>query len=241
MPRTPYTSGMQPPEKRILVVDDDPEIRSLIVDILLEDGYSVYACPSGEQAVGALRSGPFDLVLADIRMPRMSGIDLLMQMRGMSLDTEVILMTAYASVETAVEALRGEAFDYLIKPFSLREFRQRVQQAMRAPPARVSRHAVRYHGELSIDLNARRSWRGDEEIKLTRHEFDVLAYLFEHQGCAVSREELLGEVWRCTKGDERSFDTVKSCVCRLRKKIGDDAREPRHILNVWGVGYQLGY
>ncbi len=102
---------------RVLVVDDDSDTCSLIADILIEDGYEVEAFTVAEQAMEALEMDRFDLVLADIKMPRISGVDLLREVRKRDLNTQVVLMTAYASVETAVAALRGEAFDYLIKPF----------------------------------------------------------------------------------------------------------------------------
>lgn len=235
----PYTSGMDPLPRRVLVVDDDGDIRQLIVDMLSADGYAVQACASGEQALAALQHAGFELMLADIKMPGISGIDLLQHVRSHALDTEVILMTAYASIQTAIEALRGEAFDYIIKPFSLKQFRERVQQAMKAWSARVRRRALQCHLELCIDMNARRVWKDGDEISLTRREFDVLAHLWRRQGLAVSRQELLEKVWGCDEG-ECDVDTVKSCVCRMRKKIGDDARRPRHILSVRGVGFVFG-
>jgi DNA-binding response OmpR family regulator len=225
---------------RVLVVDDDPDIRMLIMDILEGDDYEVYPFATGEQALSALQRHRFDVILADIKMPRISGLDLLDYVHDKDMDTKVILITAYASVRTAIQAVRGEAFDYLTKPFSLKELRQRVRQAVqgRQPVSRRSGTAV--YRDLSIDLNARRVRKGENEVKLTRLEFDLLAYLFECQGCAVQVEELLREVWGCQEPDERTPATVKSCVSRLRRKIGDNARQPRYIQNVWGVGYQLG-
>jgi DNA-binding response OmpR family regulator len=226
--------------KRILVVDDDVDTRALMVDILEEDGYYVHACPSAEEAVSVLRREKFDLILSDIKMPRMSGIDLLLHVRRMNLDTEVILITAFASVKTAVQALRGEAFDYLMKPFSLSEFRQRVGDALRLQDAGHPWRDVMHYEDLSIDYTARRVWVGEREVRLTRLEFNVLAYLFEHRGCAISQEDLLQNVWEIQNPNERSPASVKSCISRLRKKLHDDAQAPCYIRNVWGVGYQLG-
>jgi DNA-binding response OmpR family regulator len=231
---------LEQPVGRVLVVDDDPETRVLIRRMLEADGYEIRSCASGNQALQILTRERFQVILCDIKMPDISGIELLLHVRGMQPETEVILMTAYASVQTAVQALRGEAFDYLVKPFSMNELRQGVRQAMRTQsPARRS-HVVANCGDLTIDQKARRVWIGEREVKLTRLEFDLLAYLFQYQGCAVSRQELLREVWHCGAQDERSDDTIKSCISRLRKKLGDDAQDPRYIQNVWGVGYQLG-
>ena len=149
-------------------------------------------------------------------------------------------MTAYASVQSAVQALRGEAFDYLIKPFSLEELRQRVQQAARAASTRAQRHSSKHYLDLSIDRSARRVWVGRREVKLTRLEFDVLAFLLERQGRVVSFQVLLQEVWGQDGPDLYSHAAVKSCVYRLRKKLRDSSGQPRYISNVWGVGYQLG-
>jgi DNA-binding response OmpR family regulator len=226
--------------QRILVADDDADTRTLIVSVLEGEGYEVHSCSTGSQALRVLRRERFDLVLADIKMPRLSGIDLLLQVRRLALDTEVILMTAYASVQSAVQALRGEAFDYFIKPFSLDELRQRVHQAVRVASTREHRHSISHYLDLSIDRNARRVWVGKHEVKLTRLEFDVLACLFERLGCAVPLEVLLQEVWGHDDPDSQSPAAVKSCVFRLRKKLGDSSHRPRYISNVWGVGYQLG-
>jgi DNA-binding response OmpR family regulator len=225
---------------RILAVDDDADTLALIIDILQDDGYEVYPCSNAEQALRALQRENFGLILADIKLPGMSGVELLTRVREMGLDTEVILMTAYASVATAVEAVRGEAFDYLTKPFALEEFRLRVHEAVQLQASRDRPRSVGYYGDLSIDQAGRRVWIAEREVKLTRLEFDLLSYLFDRPGSTVSREELLRQVWGCKDLDERSIATVKSSVSRLRKKLGDDAHQPRYITNVWGVGYQFG-
>jgi len=118
----------QPP-RRLLVVEDDSDTLQLIVEVLEDEGFQVQPCRDGERALKLLEQGMFDLVLADIKMPRMTGTDLLFQIRLLGLDTKVILMTAYASLDTAVQALRGDASDYLIKPFTLKELRGRVRHA----------------------------------------------------------------------------------------------------------------
>ena len=225
---------------RVLVVDDDRDTCTLIADILIEDGYEVQAFTIAEQALEALETDQFDLVLADIKMPRVSGVDLLREVRKRDLNTQVVLMTAFASVETAVAAVRGEAFDYLIKPFPLPEFRKRVHEAVKAQSSRRRRHIVEHYQDLSIDHNARRVWVEKQEVRLTKKEFDVLAQLFDNLGCAVSLEELLLRVWASDEAEENNMAAIRTCVRRLRQKIGDDARQPKYIESIWGVGYQLG-
>ncbi len=222
--------------KRVLVVDDEPDTRDLIWDILSDEGYEVDLCANGEQALTTLERKQFDLILADIKMPGMSGMELLTKVHAIAPDAKVILMTAYASLDTAIQAVREQAFDYLKKPFDLDQFRQRVQEAVEGQSPPVTMHYL----DLTINRQTRWAWVSKRKIKLTRLEFNVLAHLFIHRGHAVSHEELLREVWECDDTDERTVATVKSCVSRLRRKLGDDASAPRYIFNVWGVGYRLG-
>jgi DNA-binding response OmpR family regulator len=209
-----------------------------MVDVLAGEGYQVYPCLSGVRALEALQQNAFDLVLSDIKMPEVTGINLLNYVRERELDTQVILVTGYAEVKTAVEAVRGQAFDYIIKPFAINDLRQRVAEALASLPAQRATLAVTSHGEhkdLTIDRRARRVWVAEREVELTRHQFDLLVCLANDAGCPVSFETLLREVW----GEERSTDTVKTCVRRLRRQLGDDATNPRYIFNARGVGYKL--
>jgi two-component system response regulator VanR len=225
--------------RQILVVDDDPDTCALIADILEDEGYRVQTCLGGESAIAALKQESFRLVLSDIKMPRVTGIDLLLYVRRMELETEVILMTAYASLQTAIQAVRGEAFDYLVKPFSLNDLRQRVREALDRQPGEQRTTGVIHQRDLIVDLNSRRVWRGDDEITLTRREFDVLAYLLVEKGRVVPWEELIRRLWD-DEPDDRTAGTLRSCIRRLRHKLGDNASDPRYIDNVWGVGYTVG-
>jgi two-component system response regulator VanR len=148
-----------------------------------------------------------------------------------------MLMTAYASLQTAIDALRGEAFDYLIKPFSLRDLRQRVRQALDKVPSEP--RGVHQIDGLTVDLNTRRVYVNEREVHLTRSEFDVLAYLVGKRGHVVPWQELFKKVWD-REIDEGSSNAVRGLIRRLRQKLGDDAQNPIYIKTVWGVGYQLG-
>lgn len=222
---------------RILVVDDDPDTCSLVVDGLSEEDYSISSCADGEQALEILQQEHFDLVVADIRMPRVTGVDLLQNIRGMGHDTSVILITAYASIDTAIEAVRHDASDYLVKPFSLKELRQRVRDAL---PGEDQSASLYQCDDLRIDVSARRAWVGEHEVELTRQEFDVLAWLFRQRGCTVTWQELLRRVWGYSHPQREQIGILRSCIRRLRQKLGDNARHPKYIYNRWGEGYRLG-
>lgn len=223
--------------KRILIVDDDPETCDLIVDILSVEDYSIRACVGGEQAVDLLDQEAFDLVLADIQMPHISGVDLLQHIRETSRGTKVILMTAYASIDTAIQAVRHDASDYLVKPFSLRELRRRVREALPGGDETAPLYQFR---DLRINLDARRTWVGERTVELTRQEFDVLALLFKYRGCTVPWQELLRRVWGQDDAQREDVGVLRSCIRRLRDKLGDNARDPKYIYNRWGEGYRLG-
>ncbi len=219
------------------MVDDDPDTCALIIDVLTEDGYTVCSRLSGERALEILRLERFDLVLADIKMPRVSGLDLLARIRDTGRDTRVIMMTAYASMESAIQALRNGASDYLIKPFSLKDLRSRVRQAL---PREGDSGRILCYLDLCIALGARRVWVGQREVGLTRQEFDLLACLFGRRGCTITWQELLEQVWGISEPAKENLDTLRSCIRRLRQKLGDNARSPRYIFNRWGEGYRLG-
>jgi two-component system KDP operon response regulator KdpE len=223
--------------KRVLIVDDDVDICALISDVLVEDGFTVRYCLDGKRAIDILQEEGFDLVLADIKMPGLSGLELLRTLRDSDKSAQVILMTAYASLDTAIEALRHDAVDYLIKPFSLVDLRERVREIL--PDDAKAGQEVCYL-DLCVDLVARRARLGTRELELTRQEFNLLAALFRQLGCTVPWETLLGEVWGHKEPQKEDMGKLRTCVRRLRQSLGDDARSPRYIVNRWGEGYRIG-
>lgn len=210
---------------------------ALILDTLADEGYTVQVCWTGEEARALLGQYQFDLILADIRMPRITGLELLQEVRARCAETKVILMTAYASVDTAVEALRGQADDFLVKPFALTELCQRVREAL---PVEQEPEGVLRYRDLVVDVNARKVWLEEREVQLTRQEYGVLVCLAEQQKCTVPWQELVHRVWGCSEPSRRNLGNLRSCIRRLRQKLGDNARDPQYIVNCWGEGYQLG-
>jgi DNA-binding response OmpR family regulator len=236
----PLSGNPQRVPFRVLVVDDEKDTCDLIEAVLAGQGYTIVTTTDGLRVIDLVRRQHFDLVLLDIKLPRISGLDLLREIRVISPLLDVILITGYASVETAVEGLKGGARDYLIKPFNLDELRMAVAKTLHSTgitPRGPQRSTLQYR-DLVIDLSARRVWRGTVEVHLTRLEFDVLAYLFQAWGRAVSNGELLENVWGYRQPASRST-TVKSCIRRLRGRIEDDSSDSRYIQTVWGVGYRL--
>ena len=224
--------------RRILVVDDEPAIRTLLHSYLVHDGYTVEEAEDGEAALAALRSGPVDLVLLDIMLPGMDGLEVLRQLRTFS-DVYVILLTARTEEVDKLVGLRVGADDYITKPFSPREVLARVQAVLRrerdqAGPGNGRR--LRFE-RLTIDLDERAVTVGGEEVALSALEFDLLAALAGSPRRVFSRLQLLERVWGYDfYGDERVVDVH---IRNLRAKIGDDARNPTVIATVRGVGYKF--
>ena len=221
---------------RVLVVDDESDTRALIDEVLTDEGYEVDQCANGEEALRVMGERKFDLILADIKMPGMSGMELLVQARAMAPDTQVVIMTAYASPASVRQAWHDQAFDYLFKPFGLDELRACVDAAVH----KKSQLEPLVFQDLRVDQEAHQVWVGNKEVKLSPLEYDTLVFLFLNRGCAVSRRDLLREVWKHPNPDKCKTDTVKACIARIRNKLGDSAQTPRYILNEWGVGYRLG-
>ncbi|MBC7251444.1 MAG: response regulator transcription factor [Anaerolineae bacterium] len=216
---------------KILVVDDEPDIREILVRYLSAPGYEVAAVAGGQEALALAEAGDFALALVDISMSGMSGLELLAELKRLAPDMPVVLVTAYLSSRGKDEGLKRGACGYLVKPFTEAEVLAAVELGLRDP------EAVRA-GDLLIDLRARRVVRRDEEVCLTRLEFDLLAYLVRNAGRVVGYDELLREVWGYA-GDAGSYELVRMAMSRLRGKIGENAAQPQYIECVRGVGYRL--
>ncbi|MEZ5232042.1 MAG: response regulator [Acidimicrobiia bacterium] len=224
--------------RRILVVDDEPAIRTLLSSYLVHDGYAVDEAGDGEAALAALRAHPFDLVLLDIMLPGMDGLEVLRQLRTFS-DVYVILVTARTEEVDKLVGLRVGADDYITKPFSPREVLARVQAVLRRERDRAggeNDRRLRFE-RVAIDLDERTVVVDGREVALSALEFDLLAALAGSPRRVFSRTQLLERVWGYDfYGDERVVDVH---IRNLRAKIGDDARNPTVIATVRGVGYKF--
>jgi DNA-binding response OmpR family regulator len=223
--------------KRVLVVEDDPTVREVVVRYLRREGLTVEAVADGLDALAAAAVAWPDLVVLDLMLPGLDGTEVCRRLRAAA-PVAVIMLTARGDEDDRVMGLDLGADDYIGKPFSPRELTARVKAVLRragapvaAPDAPVRIEA----GGLDIDVAARVVSRAGEVIALTTREFDLLAYLAARPRRALSREELLAEVWGFTYGDTA---TVTVHVRRLREKIEDDPAAPAHLQTVWGVGYR---
>ena len=221
---------------RILIADDEPEIVRGLEDNLRFEGYQTASATNGEDALALAMSDAPDLVLLDLMLPRMSGWDVCRELRRKGIDVPVIMLTARGAEVDRVLGLELGADDYVTKPFSLRELLARVRAVLRRPGPR-QKFAEFAFGDVRIRLRGRQVFKAGEEMRMTRKEFDLLAFLVEHRGEVVTRERLLDEVW----GYERfpTTRTVDTHILRLRRKFEGDPDRPRWILTVHGQGYKF--
>jgi DNA-binding response OmpR family regulator len=223
---------------RVLVVDDEPMVRDVLARYLEKEGYEVDVAEDGEQALDALASQVPDLVLLDLMLPRVDGLEVLRRMRERT-PTAVIMLTARGEETDRVVGLELGADDYVTKPFSPREVVARVRAVLRRSSMKPSTGTpgIVTVGDLEIDGLGRGAQLRGVPIKLTRKEFDLLLLLASNPGRAFTRSELLEEVWDFAWDGDTSTVTVH--VRRLREKIETDPSEPRHLVTVWGVGYRF--
>jgi len=223
---------------RVLVVDDDSTVSDVVRRYLERDGLSVEVVADGERALTRALANPPDLVVLDLMLPGMSGLEVCRALRRQG-PVPVIMLTALGEEADRVVGLELGADDYVTKPFSPRELTLRVQSVLRrvrqAAAEPVHPAGVLQDGDLSVDVGARVAVRGGRELALTVREFDLLAFLLGHPRRAFTRAELLERVWDWSFGDQ---STVTVHVRRLREKIEPGAAEPRRIVTVWGVGYR---
>jgi DNA-binding response OmpR family regulator len=229
------------PEKttRILLVDDEQPVQKLLTYPLEKEGYEVVQAFDGQQALQAFEQHQFDLVVLDIMLPQMDGLEVCQRIRAKS-RVPIIMLTAKAEEIDKVIGLEIGADDYITKPFSMREFRSRVRAALRRAemvPAADADEEPLERGDLRLDFAKRRTELSDEPVELTYVEFEILAALARSPGRVFSRELLLERVW----GDSSYRDprTIDVHIRHLREKIESDPKNPEYLLTVRGVGYRF--
>jgi two-component system KDP operon response regulator KdpE len=229
---------MSSQQTNVLVVDDEPALRKALRTSLIASGFAVEEARDGEEALLTARRHPFDLVLLDINMPGINGIDACRRMRGISPRAGIVMVTVRDSEDDKVRALEAGADDYVTKPFKLRELTARLRAVLRRTRAgEAPQLAVLHAGKLKIDLERRLLWRGEEEVHLSPTEFDLLAFMMKNMGAPLTHIKLLRTIWGPEYGGELEY--LRSYVRMLRRKIEDDPARPEFILTEPWVGYRF--
>ena len=223
----------------VLVVDDDVLVRDVVGRYLGRAGYQVTVAGDGEQALRAAQANPPDLVILDLMLPGLPGLEVCRRLRAAG-PVPVVMLTALGEEEDRILGLELGADDYITKPFSPRELVLRVASVLRRarsaqPPTLMA--PIDDDG-LMVDVAGRRAVLGGHELALTVREFELLAFFIQHPGRAFTRSELLEQVWGWTFGDH---STVTVHVRRLREKVEVDPTVPKRIATVWGVGYRYDH
>jgi two-component system KDP operon response regulator KdpE len=221
---------------RILVVDDDPQIRRVMRVTLMGQGYEVDDAKDGEGALEKLRAHRFDLVLLDMNMPGMGGLEACREIRSRS-EIAIIMLTVRDSEADKVESLDAGADDYITKPYNPPELLARIRAALRRAPSMQGPTGRLSLGSVQIDFDAREVSAHDRKVRLTPKEFDLLRYLAAHANKTVSHRELLQAVWGPDYGDQ--VDYLRVFVNQLRKKIESTPSQPVFLLTEPWVGYRL--
>jgi DNA-binding response OmpR family regulator len=222
----------------VLVVDDEPTIAEVVARYLERAGYQTRIAADGVEAIEAAADQHPDLVVLDLMLPRLDGLEVMRRLREQDRGhTAVILLTAKGEESDRVIGLRLGADDYVVKPFSPAELVARVDAVLRRIDTSPTHETALELSDLTIDPAARRVLVRGEEAQLTQREFDVLLFLARHPGQVFSRNQLMDAVWQYSFYSDTSTVTVH--IRRLRSKIEADPARPRHIQTVWGVGYRF--
>ncbi len=226
--------------KKILVIEDNDSLSDLLEIHLRDLDFDVTKAFDGEKGLNLALTGEFDLVILDIMLPKLDGLEICKEIRKQEIYTPVLMLTSKSDEFDKVMGLEMGADDYLTKPFSIREFIARVKAIFRRIKAiekEVNNDKSIKIGDLVIDVSKRKVTKNEKEIELTAKEFDLLYLLASHPGKIYSREQLLNLLWGYQyNGYEH---TVNSHINRLRNKIEDNLSKPKYILTSWGVGYKF--
>lgn len=254
-------------KEKILIVDDEAVFRDSLTEILRIDGYDVDVANSGEAAIKSLKETNYDLLLLDIRMPGMSGIEVLRQVGQYAADTEVIMLTAHGTVETAIEALRHGAHDYILKPVTTQNILSSVARGLAQRAEKQQKkilfeqlenslnrlkvaEGIKYsklveHQSLELgygvtfDTLRRDLWRGNQHVTLTPTESRLLSYLVENRGRVISHRELVTSVQGYDVSEREAPEVLRPLISRLRRKLGVFPDAAGWIINIRGTGYMF--
>jgi two-component system KDP operon response regulator KdpE len=221
-----------------LVVDDEPSFRRVLRTSLAASGFAIEEARSGEEAVAILASGAFDLVLLDINMPGIGGVEACREIRAHMPKIGIVMVTVQDGESEMVKALEAGADDYITKPIRLREMVARLRAVLRRLNTEdAAKPTLLQAGDLELDMNRRVLYRQGEIVHLTPTEFELLALLMRNQGAPVTHTKLLRSIWGPEYGTELEY--LRSFVKTLRKKVEEDAAKPKYIVTEPWVGYRF--
>lgn len=221
---------------RILLVEDDPAIISTLSELLTQEGYSVQACSTQNEAIDVLENESFDLVLLDVTLRQGNGFAVCSTARKLHPDLPIIFLTASDDEYSTVAGLDMGAVDYIAKPFRARELLSRMRAALRRTKQTEESMTM---GSLVLDPTSARVSKAGQEIMLSALEYKLLLYLFQHKDRLITRENIRDAIWD-SAGEYVSDNAINVYMRRLREKIEDDPAHPRIIVTVRGLGYKVG-
>jgi DNA-binding response OmpR family regulator len=223
--------------QRVLIIEDEPDMVLGLRDNFEYEGYDVLVARDGKEGLSrALADNP-DVILLDIMLPKMSGLDVCRQLRSNGVDTPVIMLTARGQEIDKVIGLEMGADDYVTKPFSIKELLARVRAQLRRSTKQVVDIETYTFGEIELNFKKYEAKKDGREIELSPREFELMKYFIQHRGETITRDQLLDDVWGY---DNYPFTrTVDNHIAKLRQKIEQIAAEPRYIITVHRVGYRF--
>jgi two-component system KDP operon response regulator KdpE len=225
------------PHRRILVVDDEPQITRVLRTTLSSHGYDIRVANDGESALDLMKDWPADLVITDLSMPSMDGLELTRRVRTKS-RVPIIVLSVKGEERTKVQALDAGADDYVTKPFGINELLARVRAALRRVPVEEKQTGGMIEaGDFAIDLDAHSIKVANKEVKLTPKEFELLVYFARHPGRVVPHRTILSAVWGPNSAEQPEY--LRVFVGQLRKKIESDASKPRYLQTEPWIGYRF--
>ena len=224
------------PSARIMVVDDDPQIRRVLRTALVAQGYEAVDARNGEEALEKLRNEKLDLMILDVNMPGMSGLETCRTVRSSS-DISIIMLTVRDAEGDKVEALDAGADDYMTKPFSSPELMARIRAALRRSPQLADDMQVVSFDDVEINFSQRRVTVGTREARLTPKEFELLQYMVTHPNVPIPHTKLLQSVWGPDYGDEVEY--LRVFINQLRKKLEKNPSTPKYLVTEPWVGYRF--
>jgi two-component system alkaline phosphatase synthesis response regulator PhoP len=227
--------------RRLLLIEDEPGLVMTLTDRLMAEGYDVESAGDARTALDFATNTSFDAILLDVMLPGGNGFDICRTLRQRGNQTPILMLTARGQVVDRVVGLKLGADDYLVKPFDMAELLARVEALLRrssagAAGAQASTESFKF-GDVAIDFRRAEVTKSGELLELSAREFKLLRYFVEHRGAALSRDELLNEVWGYNAMP--STRTVDVHVAWLRQKLEDNPKHPEHILTVHGLGYKF--